>query len=175
MKVSTRELYLGLMTVTVVLIGFTVVLGRSKLDELKDLQRKQSEYRESIERNKKLLSQKEKWTKKMEKYKGMMLTVPKDKQMNVFVSEKVEKLASSRGLKILKHEMGKERREGIVYELPLECRDWEGTTDALVHFLFDLQDKGVMLDIRYLRVKPKSKTIRKGRFSLYCAYMRDSS
>lgn len=175
MKMSTRESYLLLVTAAVVLIGLTAVLGRSRIDELKGLRRQQMEYRDSIKRNRRLLAQKDKWVKRMEQYKGMMLTVPKDKQMDVFLTEKMEKLAGRHGLKIIRHEIGKERKEGLVYELPVECRDWEGTIDSLVHFLFDIQDKGAMLDIRYLRIKPKTKTIRKGRFSLYCAYMRDTS
>lgn len=173
MKISTRESYLALAAVSAVLVGVTAVLGRGQFEEWKELRKQQAEYRESIERNRRLLDQKQKWVKKMEKYKGMMLTVPHNKKMDVFLSEKLEKLAGKHGLKIIKHEIGRERREGPIYELPIECRDWEGTTDSLVHFLFDLQDKDAMLDIRYLRVKPKSKTIRKGRFSLYCAYMRE--
>ena len=173
MKISVRESYLMLLTVSVVLIGLTAVLGRSKIEELRDLRRQQQEYRDSIERNRRLLSQKDKWEKRMEQNKGLMLTVAKDKKMDVFLTEKMEKLAGRRNLKIIRHEIGKEHKEGLVYELPIECRDWEGTIDSLVHFLFDIQDRDAMLDIRYLRIKPKNKTIRKGRFSLYCAYMRE--
>ena len=174
MKISTRESYLALGAVSAVLIGITVVLGRGQFEEWKELRSKQAGYRESMERNRHLLGQKDKWAKKMEKYKGLMLTVSQDKKMDVFLSEKMEKLASSCGLKIIKHEIGKERREGLIYELPIECRDWEGSIDSLAHFLFDLEGKDAMLDVRYLRIKPKDKLIRKGRFSLYCAYMREA-
>ena len=175
MKISTRESFLALITGSVILIGVTGMLGRSKLDELKKIRSEQEQVRSSIERNQRLLSQKEKWTESMDEVKGMIPKFPKNKKMDVYWSSEMEKIAGRHSLKIIRHEVGSEHQEGPIYELPIECRDWEGSLDSLVHFLFDLQGKGAMLDIRYLRIKPKDKVIRKGRFSLYCAYMRDSS
>jgi len=174
-KISARESFMALITGAVVLFGVTGMLGRTKLDEFKDIRQQQEDIRNSIERNRHLVEQRDKWTERMEKFKGMMPVFPKDKKMDVYWVSEMEKLAGTHSLKIIKQEVGSEHQEGPIYELPIECRDWEGTLDSLVHFLFDLQSKGAMLDIRYLRIKPKSKTIRKGRFSLYCAYMRDSS
>jgi len=174
-KISARESLLGLITVSVLLFAGTGILGRSKIEDLKGLRSEQVEVRSSIERNKKLVGQEEKWSERMDKFQNKMPRFPLNKRMDVYWSNEVEKKANAHGLKILRHEVGSEHQEGPIYELPIECRDWEGSLDALVHFLFDLQSKGAMLDVRYLRVKPKDKTIRKGRFSIYCAYMRESS
>jgi Tfp pilus assembly protein PilO len=175
MKISTRESFLALITGAVVLFGMTGMLGRSQLDNLKKIRSEQEQVRDNIKRSRRLVSQKEKWTVGMDKVKGMIPSFPKSKRMDVYWSSEMEKLAGIHDLTIIRHEVGSEHQEGPIYELPVECRDWEGSLDSLVHFLFDLQGKGAMLDIRYLRIKPKNKTIRKGRFSLYCAYMRDSS
>jgi Tfp pilus assembly protein PilO len=166
---------MAVITVSVVLFGITGMLGRAKIEELKDIRRQQQDVRSSIERNQRLVEQRDKWNERMEKFKGMMPVFPKKKRMDVYWGSEMEKLASRHSLKIIRQEVGQEHQEGPIYELPIECRDWEGTLASLVHFLFDLQSKGAMLDIRYLRIKPKNKTIRKGRFSLYCAYMRDST
>jgi len=175
LKISTRESLLGLITVSVLLFAGTAMVGNSKIDSLKEMRSERDKLRNSIERSKSLVDQKEKWTKRMETFKGKMPRFPQDKRMDVHWSNEVEQKANAHNLRILKHEVGSEHQEGPIYELPIECRDWEGSLDSLVHFLFDLESKGAMLDIRYLRVKPKDKTIRKGRFSLYCAYMRESS
>jgi len=175
LKISARESLLGLITVSVLLFAGTAMIGRSKIEDLKSLRADQVKVQSSIERSKKLISQKEKWVKRMEAFKGNMPRFPLNKRMDVYWSNEVEKKANAHSLKILRYEVGDERQEGPIYELPIECRDWEGSLDSLVHFLFDLQSKGAMLDIRYLRVKPKDKVVRKGRFSIYCAYMRESS
>jgi Tfp pilus assembly protein PilO len=175
MKISARESFLALITCGVLLIGATFLLGRAKVDEFREIRREQAQLMESIKRNKRMVGQRDKWVAKMEKLSDKMQVFPKNKRMDVYLSEEMEKLANKHGLTIIRHEVGEERQEGPIYELPIECRDWEGSIDSLVHFLFDLQNKGAMLDIRYLRIKPKSKTIRRGRFSLYCAYMREST
>jgi hypothetical protein len=159
----------------VLLFAGTAMVGKSKIDDLKEMRSERDKLNNSIERNKSLVDQKEKWTKRMEAFKGKMPRFPQGKHMDVYWSNEVEKKANANDFKILKYEVGSEHQEGPIYELPIECRDWEGSLDSLVHFLFDLESKGAMLDVRYLRVKPKNKTIRKGRFSLYCAYMRESS
>jgi hypothetical protein len=62
-----------------------------------------------------------------------------------------------------------------VYELAIDCREWEATLDPLVRFLFDLQSEGAMFDVRQLMIKPKGKGVLRGRFALYCAYTREAS
>ena len=75
-------------------------------------------------------------------------------------------------MKISKRQPGEEKQQGEVYELPIECREWEGSLDAITHFLFDLQSEGAMMDIRHLLIKPKGEGVLGGRFWLHCAYTR---
>jgi hypothetical protein len=83
-------------------------------------------------------------------------------------------LASRNGVKIITRQVGEEEQAGEIYELPIECKDLEGTLQGLVRFLFDLQNEDAMLDIRQFYVKPKGKgdVLLRGRFTLYCAYTR---
>jgi hypothetical protein len=174
-NISTRESVLALSTVTVALFAVTALLAGSKIDDWKSVRAQQAEVLESIERSKGLVEQEARWTKRMSELQGLMPRFPQGKRMDVHWLSEMEKKASKHGLNILRHEVGSELQEGLVYELPIECRDWSGSLDALVHFLFDLQNEGAMLDVRYLRIKPKDKVTRTGRFSLYCAYMREES
>lgn len=175
MKISMRESVLALVTISVALFGVTGLLSGSKIDDWKAVREQQEQVRSSILRSQALVAQRGEWAAKMAKLQGSMPRFPQGKRMDVHWSTEMEKKASAHGLKILRHEVASERQEGPVYELPIECRDWEGSLDALVHFLFDLQSEGAMLDIRYLRIKPKDKVTRSGRFSLYCAYMREAA
>jgi len=172
-KISTRESVLALVTVAVALFVVTGLLARSKIDDLKLLRRQQEQVRSSVERSKLLVAEQEKWSARMTELQGLMPRFPQAKRMDVYWTTEMERIANSHDLKLIRHEPGAERQEGPIYELPIECRDFAGTLDALVHFLFDLQSEGAMLDIRYLRIKPKDKVLRTGRFSLYCAYRRD--
>ena len=75
--------------------------------------------------------------------------------------------------RILKRQVGEEEKHGDVYELPIDCRDWEATLDSLTHFLFDLQAENAMLDVRQLLIRPnKDASKLRGRFLLNCAYTR---
>jgi len=64
---------------------------------------------------------------------------------------------------------------GDVYEMAIDCKEWDGTLDALVHFLYGLESAGVMLDMRqmFIRPSPVDHSHLKGSFVLYCAYMRE--
>ena len=174
MKISTRESVLALATISVALFGVTALLSGSKIDAWESVRQQQLQVADSIETSKILVEQQEKWSTRMSELQGLMPRFPQGKRMDVYWSAEMEKKAARHGLKILRHEIGSELQEGLVYELPIECRDWSGSLDALIHFLFDLQSEGAMLDIRYLRIQPKGKLLRTGRFSLYCAYMRES-
>lgn len=173
MKMSIRESGLALATVSVALFAATALLSGSQIEAWKSIRAQQDDVRIAIERSKKLIEQQDYWMSRMAELQGLMPRVPQGKSMDVYWSSEMEAKATAHGLQILKHDVGTEIQEGLVYELPIECREWSGSLDALIHFLFDLQSEGAMLDVRYLRIKPKDKVIRTGRFSLYCAYMRE--
>ena len=72
-------------------------------------------------------------------------------------------------------QVGAEKPVGDVFEIAIECKEWEGSLDALVHFLYDLESAGVMLDMRqmFMRPHPTNRGLLRGTFTLHCAYMRE--
>jgi len=85
----------------------------------------------------------------------------------------MDSVATRNGFTIARRQTGKEAEVGDVYELPIDCKDWEGSLESLVKFLYDLNREGAMLDVRQLYVRPSNKPgYLKGTFTLYCAYMR---
>ena len=90
-------------------------------------------------------------------------------------------IASESGLSIIRRQAGEERQEGDVYELPIECKEWEGSLESLVKFLYAVHAEGAMLDVRKLFIRPgssaagKAATGLRGSFTLFCAYLRSDS
>ena len=111
-----------------------------------------------------------------DKYKTMCSLMPVflyDKDVATHWLNTMDTVASEHKLVISRRQIGKEEEVGDVFELPVECKNWEGSLESLVGFLYGLHKEGAMLDVRQLFVKPSSNPgYLKGTFSLNCAYMR---
>ena len=174
MKLSRREMVLGLLTVSAVLLAAAALLIRPKIAEWRELRAKQRAVREEIAADKRLVHSREEWEKRLAELSEQLQQFGPQRETEVYFLSLMDKLASQNGIRILKHRAGEEEKAGDIYELPIECQQWEGTLDSLVHFLFDLQSHGAMLDIHQLLVKPKQAGVLRGRFLLFCAYTRGS-
>jgi len=172
-KLSSREAMLVLTVGAVGIFGGSAMLVKPRIDAWKELQKEQAGILAQIERDSKLVAERDKWMKRLEKLSEMLPQHASDEKMDVHWLSVMDNLASKHGVRISKRQAGEERRQGDVYELPIECKDWEGSLDSVIHFLFDLQSAGAMLDVRQLLVKPKGKGVLRGRFLLYCAYTRE--
>ena len=175
MKMSARELILGILTVGVVLFGITALLAKPKLDELKEVNEQRRAIINSIKIEERLVEKRVTWEEKLAEMSQLLPMETADKDMDVHWLSVMDRVASKHGVKIKKRMAGEEVQQGDVYELPIECKEWEADLDSLVNFLFELQSEGAMLDIRQLLVKPKGKGVLKGRFTLYCAYTREKA
>jgi len=171
-KFSSREAMLALVAAAVILFGGSAMLVKPKLVYWKELRAKQGDVIQHIEQDKRLVAERGKWTNQLEALSKMLPQHPADKKVDVYWLSIMDNLASKHGVKISKRQAGEEKKQGDVYELPIDCNEWEGNLDSIVHFLFDLQSEGAMLDIRQLLIKQKEKGLLRGRFSLCCAYTR---
>jgi hypothetical protein len=171
-KFSARELVLLLATVGALLFGVTALVFRPKWQEWQDLGKERGNLRQLIQFDRALIDQRGKWDGEMAELSRMLSRQPAGQKTDVHFLSIMDRLASKNGLTILRRQVGEEKPQGEVYELPIECRDWEGSLDALVHFLFDLQSEGAMFDVRQLMVRPREGPGLRGRFMLYCAYPR---
>ena len=175
MNMSGREKAIASITLIVLLYGVLGLLARGRLDAW---QAKRTVYREicsTLEQERKLLTQQALWRKNYEAVRSLMPVFPADKQVDTYWLGVMDNAASNNRLNILKRQVGAEQLVGDVYEMTLDCKEWEGSLEALVHFLYDLESKGVMLDMRsmYIKPNPADRTHLKGSFVIYCAYMRE--
>lgn len=174
MKLAPREAMLALATATVALFAVSYMAAKPKIERLKEVQQEQADVREQIRRDKETISEKGKWNKKYEGLRKMLPTLPSGRNTDVHWLELMDNIASKNDIKISKRQAGEEKKLGEVYELPIDCKEWEGSLNSMAHFLFDMQNEGAMLDVRELRVKPQGKDVLRGSFILYCAYMKES-
>jgi hypothetical protein len=172
MKFSSREAVLTLTTASVVLFGGTAMLSRSRIEEWKELRQKQTEVQAQIAEDQQLVAEKDKWLSQFAALRQIVPHYPADMNMDIHWLSVMDNIASRHNVNISKRQVGEEKKVGDLYELPVECREWEGTLEAMVHFLFDLQNESAMLDVRQLLVKPKDRDLLRGRFVLFCAYTR---
>lgn len=172
MKISSREAILGISTSLVLLYGATIILAKPKLEARKDIKASQEEVGSDIDSYSGLMAEKDTWEKKFIELRKLLPEQPAEKKMDVYWLQVMDQLASKHSITITRRQTEDEKKEGDVYELPIECKDWEGSLDAVTHFLFELQSEGAMLDIRQLVMKPKENGSLRGSFTLYCAYTR---
>ena len=175
MKISSRESVLLLATCAVALFGGTALLARPRIEDWKALRKQQEEVRHQIELDRRLIESHDYWQKEFDAISKLLPRYPVAKDMGTHWMSLMDGAAVANGVIITKRQLGEEKRVGDVYELPVECRDWEAGLDEIVHFLFDLQTQAGMLDVRQLYMKPTKSNKLRGRFTLYCAYTREGA
>jgi len=173
MTVNRRELTLMAITGAAALFGLSSLAARSRIEEWQQLRIERERLESVIEQSRRLVADEDSWMERLEAVRHRMPSFPGDARMDVHWLGVVERLAARHGLRITRLQAGRERVSGDIYELPIEISDSEGTLEAFIHFLFELEGEGAMIDVRYLRLRPKDDTIRTGRISLLCAYTRE--
>ena len=174
MKFTPREATLGLLTVGTALFAATGMMAGPRIQEWKQINGELHNTNRRIESSQRLLAQRDKWAGQFAKLSGMLPRYPADKNVDIHWLAKMDQIAKKRSVTITRREVREEKKMGDVYELPIECRDWYGSLQAIRDFLMDLEAEGAMLDMRQLLIKPKSHNVLRGRFSLYCAYTRET-
>lgn len=172
---SRREVAFGLATGVVALFGLSSIVAKSRIEHWRDVSKAQDKCLEQIEKDKVTAGERGKWSKRFEEINTVVPPFPADKKMDVHWLSVMDNSASKNGVVISKRRVGEEKRIGDLYEMPIECQECEGSLEAIVRFLFELQEQGAMLDVRQLLLKPKSAAVLRGRFTLYCAYTRQET
>lgn len=175
MRIAQREYVLLLATGAIALYAGSATFVKPQLDKWKDLRKQREGVAWQIERDKDMVSKKPEWEQQFADLRRKLPSVAPGRKIDVHWLSVMDTTATKHGLKISKREAGEENKVGDIFELPIQCREWSGTLDALVHFLFDLQSQGAMLDVRQLLIKPAPKDPNdlRGQFTLYCVYTRE--
>ena len=123
----------------------------------------------------KLISEKRHWVGAYESEKAAMPMFDEGEATDTTWLSKVDSIAKKNLVLIAQINAGAEEQHDNVYELPIEVKNLEGSLEALVKFMHELENtKEGMFDVKSINLQPnRSKPgYLKGSLSLTCAYMR---
>ena len=173
MSMSNREMVLAWVTIVALLCGAAYLVAEPRMEELqaKILDREAINLR--INEFEKLIAQHDETELKLDEMLGQLPQHPRDVDVTSQLLKELARTAQKHGVTLLRSEPDEEKKLGNLYEVAINCR-WEGSLDALVHFLYDLQSQGAIFDIRKISVQPikESSEKLKGNFVVDCAYSR---
>jgi len=174
MKMSNREIIIGMVTLSVILFGFTYWMGGSKISEQKEMAEEKVRLRRQIKLHKRILEEKENWIGRLDALQAELPVYDRRIPVSVLLSKEIKGMADSHGLDLTRTQPGVEKQVGTLYEVNVSC-EWTGDLEAMVHFLYDLHSKGIRFDVWQINIKPvaKQEGLLKGSMSIACAYRRE--
>jgi Tfp pilus assembly protein PilO len=98
---------------------------------------------------------------------------PPEKDVTADLLKLIETTAAEQGLTLTRREPEREKTAGEIYEVAINC-NWEGTLDSVTRFLYSVQTKGAVLEVRQMTIAAgrSGSGALSGNFSIACAYTR---
>jgi len=175
--VSLREKRLVIVTILVLLYAVVGFTARKRLDGWQTLRVETEAARSDYQLRSALIAAGPKWKKDFLEVQSLMPRFAATTRVDTHWLKILDDAAAVSGITIGSRQVSRETLVGDVYEISIQCNDWKGTLDQLVHFLYELHRAGAMLDVRTLFIRPDSKNPANlsGQFTLYCAFMRETT
>jgi hypothetical protein len=173
MKISKREMLIGLITIFIVLFGLTYWLAESQIAEQREIAEKKELLKRQIDLHKRILDEKESWTGRLTELQAELPVYKTGISVSGTILTTINDLAHKHGLDLIKSRPEKEKQIGTLYEISVIC-DWQGELDELIHFLYEINEQGLRFDVREISVRPDAKQIGmlRGDMIIQCAYRR---
>jgi len=173
-KLSSRELGLGIATGLLLLFGLTFLVIVPKIKvwrERIDTQKTQARRIEVLER---LVGDRALWDKRMADLRTRLSRYPSAMDVTADYLKILERVAKENNVTLVQRKPQKEKRQGDCYEMPIDCT-WEGDLNGLVRFLYALDQESVTMDMEDLSISlvAGGKGRLKGNFTLMCIYTRE--
>ena len=177
MSVSNREQRLIIIVLLVVVAGSIMIFFPKQYKKYQDGRGRLKNIRMGIGNERQLLALRDDYRKRDDDLRGELKSFPADKQVDAYWLTKLSRIADNNGLIISRKTIGKEVVAGNARELPVDIRDWKGSTEALVKFLYEVQSAGSSMDVRQVRLSTSSrdKVNLSGKMTIFCAYTRGGS
>lgn len=173
MKLSTRESVLGVATLAVALGALTWWGGGAKMKAWQDLGKTREALRTKMTIAERLVARRPQVEARLQELLKDLPRHPPEKDVTAELLKTLETTASENDLTLTRREPEKERAAGELYEVAINC-NWEGSLEALTRFLFAIQSRGAVIDVRQLTISPSRSGGHglSGNFTVACAYTR---
>ena len=174
--ISSKEKRILLIGLVVILYGIAALCYKTQKPNWTKERRIYQAAEKKLNDERALIAARARWQAEYEEVRELMPTFAQDQDMNTHWWRIIDKIAEDADLTFTRRPAAqKEIEVGGVYELPVEYKNWEGSLESLVKFLYELSvQEGIMLDVRqlFINTTPKPGAL-KGSITIYSAYMRD--
>lgn len=174
MKISQREMILGVVTMTALLTGLTYGIVNKRIDAHEAKATEIQSLKQEIRLNERRIKMQDEWIAELnELQKDLRVFDVKQKSVSPELMKTVNLIAKKHELNISRTQPRGEKPTDDLFELGINCT-WDGKLDALVGFLAELQQQGTRYDVRTLNVTPVGKNTGrlKGNMVIHCAFTR---
>jgi hypothetical protein len=175
MKISKREMVIGVAALVTILFGFTYWVAGSSFAEQRTLTEERERLERQIKLHTRILEEKETWMDRLGELQEQLPVYAPNVSVTGEILKNIKRIADQNQLDLTKSRSEPEKQVGSLYELSVTC-DWEGELEALVHFLYEIHTQGIRYDIRDLNVRPDAKRIGilRGGMTIDCAFLREA-
>jgi Tfp pilus assembly protein PilO len=175
MTVSRRELILGMLTLGVLVLGGTYVLGRPLLQKWEESGRLRQRLADENKFSARLINQRDEAVKRLNDLRGQLPKYGPTQPVTAELLKLIKRTSDEHQLVLTRLEPDKESQVGDLSEVAIDCQ-WDGSLESLVHFLYAVQMQGAILDIRQLNIAPMQGVAGrlKGNFTVFCAFSRET-
>jgi Tfp pilus assembly protein PilO len=174
MKLPLRDLIMLGVTGVILLFGITYMVSVPKIKTLQSLRQDQIALDQRVAMTERLVAQTGQWESRLRDQRKSLPSYPATKDVTADMLIEIENMARQNGVTLLSRDVEKEVQHGTLFELSVNCK-WEGSLKAIVAFLFEIQQKGAMLDVSQLTVAPNEKRVLRGTFTINSSYTREPS
>ncbi len=172
MKISQREMILGVVSLATLLAGGTWYMIDGKLAEHKAKKVEIQKLEQQIRLDHRRVKMQDEWIADLnELQKDLRVFDIKQKSVSPELMKTVNAIAAKHALNITRNQPRGENTTDDLFEMAINC-PWEGKLEALVGFLTELQQQGVRYDVRSLNIVPAGQNTGKlkGSMIINCAY-----
>ena len=164
-------------TVLVALFGFLALTAKGRIALIRARRADAERLEKRLALQEALIDARDDWTARYEAVRDRMPVFSATEQVGPHWGKIMDDAAHAHDLHIQQRSFKEETVVAGVCELPIEVRQWEGTLEALVGFVHQVESTGAMLEVRDLRASPiqNRQGWLKGSFTLSCAYLRTGS
>ncbi len=174
MKISQREMMLGVATLACVLIGGTWYGMGGKVEQWKSRKNEIANLKMQISRNQTAIKKQEEWLDQLQELeKELRIFAPDQRSVSPELMKTIKAISDKYNLNITRNQPHEEKPTGNLLEIAINCT-WEGSIESVVGFLTELQQQGIRYDIRTLNISPAGKNTGnlKGNMVINCAFTR---
>lgn len=174
MKITQREMNLGIATLAAVLIGATWYMFDGKYDEWRSMQTEIERLKFQIQTNERLIERQGIWQEELKERRSALRVFSTElASVSPELNKSIEDMAHRHGLEITRIQTFNEKSNKDLHEQGLNCQ-WKGSLESVVGFLTELQQQGARYDARTVNIQPEGKNTSrlKGNMVIQCAYLR---